>query len=86
MLTQPVNASQTYLKFSELAQLSNFGSRVAEDCNDAPRLSLGENERVTVNAVVTFLADGEVGLGFLDFNWLWIPIAGESGSKPIGGV
>jgi hypothetical protein len=66
--------------------LSNFGSRVAEDCNDAAGLSIGENERVTVNVVVTFPADGEVGLGSLDFNWLWIPIAGESGRKPIGGV
>ena len=63
--------------------MANFGSGIAKDRSDAPRLSVCVHECATFNAVVTLPADGEVSVGFFEVDGLWVPIAGEPCSKLI---
>jgi hypothetical protein len=66
--------------------LSNFSSRIAKNCNDPAGISVRVHECAPFNTVGTFPADGEVSVGFLELDWFWVPIPGESGSKLICGV
>src|SRR5262249_54628292 len=44
------------------------------------------DECATINVVVTFPADCEVGVGFLEVDGLGVPISGKSCSEVVGGV
>ena len=69
-----------------LTQLGNLGSRVAEDGNHPTRRLIGVDESAPIDMVVTFPANGEGGVGFLELERLRVPIAGDLGSKPVRGV
>jgi hypothetical protein len=69
-----------------LAQLCNFGSGIAEDRSDASGLSVCVHECATFDVVLTFPADCEVGVGFLEIDGLGVPVAGKSCSELVGGI
>ena len=69
-----------------LAQLSNFGGGVAKDSDDPAGFTVCVDKCATLNVVVTFPVNCEIGVGFLEIDGLGVPISGKSCSKVVGWV
>src|ERR1700736_4456158 len=60
--------------------------RMAEDGGDPAGISIGVNERQSLEAVAALPTDGERGIGFLDVDRFALPVSSQPCREPIGGV